>query len=483
MGRKIQIKQKISRASKPLAGIVVGLLCLANLGCVGFSTPKGNSPQADPPPQVEPVVPYSISGNISPVANGSGATVTLSGASSATTTTDSSGNYKFSGLTGSSYTVAPSKTGFSFSPSSRAVSQNGSDVAGVNFTSSSSGQLSGPIVIRNQSGTVIEGLSITSGSGDCVTIIDSTNITIQNSEIGPCGGNGVSISGGSGINIFDSYIHPETLASRCCDRNDGIYSIGGTRNLLIQGNVIAYGESNIDVQGGNTVKVIGNFLLNPRDEQGGTGPRGNNFQCWNNCSNVTVQNNYALSSLDTTQYLYPEATKDSISFGVFSGFVAQGNFITGGHSVSGCGIMADTFSNDGQILDNMLLDTGQCGIGITDGSHIASGNKVYSTNPVLGGGNAAMYVAHYGGSKTCGPITITNNVADEIAPNGDHVGWFNAGNCGQIDLNTDTFGKSADPLLTPVSDVLVPPLIPPQPKNCVATSPYSTQTSSPACVP
>jgi hypothetical protein len=285
------------------------------------------------------------------------------------------------------------------------------------------------------------------------------------------------------MNIFDSYIHPETLSSACCDHNDGIFATGDTQSLWIQGNVIAYGESNIEVQGANTLTVTGNFFLNPRDEEGGTGPRGNNFQCWNNCSNVTVDNNYALSSLDTTQYLYPEATEDSISFGIITGFVAQNNFITGGHSVSGCGIMADTYSNDGQILNNSLLNTGQCGIGITDGSHTANGNKVYNTNPVTGSGDTAMYVAHYGQSSTCGPMTITDNIADEIKADGTHSGWFDAGDCGAIDITTDTFGASADPLLTPVATVFVPPLIPPQPKNCVVNSPYSTQTDVSRCVP
>ena len=143
--------------------------------------------------------------------------------------------------------------------------------------------------------------------------------------------------------------------------------------------------------------------------------------------------------------------------------------------------MADTFSNDGKILGNHLLNTGQCGIGITDGSHTASGNKVYNTNPVTGGGNSAIYVSHLGQSSTCGPITITDNVADEIKKDGFHSGWWNAGNCGTIDISTDTFSAAADSLLTPVSEVFVAPLIPPEPKNCVAKSPYSTQTSSSPC--
>jgi hypothetical protein len=479
MERKMHMKETLSRASKLLAGIVVCLSCLPNVGCVGLSTSSKAISQPDP------LLPtYNISGRISPSANGSEATVTLSGPDGASTTTDSSGNYAFSGLSSNSFTVTPSKAGFSFTPSSRTVTANGSSIIGLDFTSSSSSrQLSGPIVINGKNGTVIEGLTITSTSGDCVTITNSTNITIQNSEIGPCAGRGVTISGGNEINIFDSYIHPETMAAGCCDHNDGIFSTGGTQNLLIQGNVIAYGESNIEVEGGITVTVTGNFLLNPRNETGGTKSRGQNFQCWSNCSNVTVQNNYTLSSPDVVEYLYPDATVDSISFGVSTGFVVQNNFITGGQSVSGCGIMADTFSNDGKILGNTLLNTGQCGIGIADGSHTANSNKVYNTNPVAGGGNTAMYVSHLGHSSICGPITITDDIADEIKPDGFHSGWWNAGNCGTIDISTDTFSARADPLLTPISDVFVPPLIPPQPKNCVVSSPYSTQTSSNACTP
>jgi hypothetical protein len=429
-----------------------------------------------------PPVIVSISGFVSPTANSTATTVTLSGATNATATTNSSGKYTFSGLPAGSYTLTPSKAGFTFSPSMRLVTSSSANLTGVNFTAGPAGQRSGPIVINGQNGTVIEGLKITS-SGTCVTIINSTNITIQNSEIGPCGGNGIAISGGSGINIFDNYIHPETLATGCCDHNDGIFARGGTHDLLIQGNVIAYGESNIEIQGGQTVTVIGNFLLNPRDERTPAGPRGNNFQCWNHCSNVVVQNNYALSSLDTTRYLYSEATEDSINFGVTTDFVAQNNFISGGHSQSGCGIMADTFSNNGQILNNQLLNTGQCGIGLTDGTHVANGNKVYNTNPVKGSGNTAMYVAHYGKSNVCGPMTIAENIADELRADGTHSGWWNAKNCGTIDISTDTFNGRAHEALTPESAVLVPPLTPPQPKNCVVTSPYSTQTSSPPCVP
>src|SRR5205807_9529895 len=56
-------------------------------------------------------VTFRISGSIS---NGAGATVSLSGAASATATADASGNYSFTGLANGSYTVTPSKAGFTF---------------------------------------------------------------------------------------------------------------------------------------------------------------------------------------------------------------------------------------------------------------------------------------------------------------------------------------------------------------------------------
>jgi len=79
---------------------------------------------------------FSLSGTISPAAGGSGATLTLSGAASTTTTADSLGNYIFSGLPNGTYTAAPSHAGFTFIPSSQSMAVSGANVTGVNFTDS-----------------------------------------------------------------------------------------------------------------------------------------------------------------------------------------------------------------------------------------------------------------------------------------------------------------------------------------------------------
>jgi len=73
---------------------------------------------------------HSISGNVQV----SGVTVTLSGAGSGTTTSDGSGNYSFANLVDGSYTVTPTKAGYTFTPTSQNPTVSGGNVTGVNFT-------------------------------------------------------------------------------------------------------------------------------------------------------------------------------------------------------------------------------------------------------------------------------------------------------------------------------------------------------------
>ena len=77
---------------------------------------------------------WSISGTITPASTGSSATVKLTGASSASTTADSSGNYSFAGLVNGNYTVTPTKAGVAFTPSSQTVTIAGASIGGVDFT-------------------------------------------------------------------------------------------------------------------------------------------------------------------------------------------------------------------------------------------------------------------------------------------------------------------------------------------------------------
>ncbi|MGH9430372.1 MAG: hypothetical protein ACRD3T_02395 [Terriglobia bacterium] len=343
------------------------------------------------------------------------------------------------------------------------------------------------LLIQNQSNKVYTGLNITtrSGSGkDCIQIIDSTNITIENSQIGPCGGNGINIYNSTGatsnIQIYDNYIHPETHKNQCCDYNDGVLVRGALGNVIsdvvIQGNVIAYSESNIEApQYVDGVTVVGNFLLNPL---GGDNSRGQNVQVWNS-TNVVVFNNYTLSS--QKGYKYPEVQEDSINFGFGANFVAINNYVTGGHSPSGCGIIGDEAAKNVLFIGNQLVDTGQCGIGIASGTNqLVEGNDIINRTPVQGGGNTALYVWNQY-SESCGPVAVTHNIATEIREDGTQSGFWNGGGCEPVTLTGNTWNEAARKLLTPVRTKLPPPLIPPEPRNCVAKSPYSTQTNWPRC--
>lgn len=77
---------------------------------------------------------WTLSGNISPSAAGAGAVINLTGAKTATATADASGNYSFGGLSNGTYSVTPSKSGYTFTPSTKSVVINGANLASVNFT-------------------------------------------------------------------------------------------------------------------------------------------------------------------------------------------------------------------------------------------------------------------------------------------------------------------------------------------------------------
>jgi beta-glucanase (GH16 family) len=114
---------------------------------------------------------FSISGTISPLAGGSGATVTLSGAAGATTIADSTGAYTFGGLANGTYTLTPSHAGYTFSPVSQSATVNGASVTGVNFTDTAQTfSISGTISPTGGSGATVT----LSGATGATTIADST---------------------------------------------------------------------------------------------------------------------------------------------------------------------------------------------------------------------------------------------------------------------------------------------------------------------
>ncbi len=81
---------------------------------------------------------WKISGTISPASAGAGATVGLSGGTTATVTADSFGNYSFAGLANGTYIVTPARLGYIFNPGSQSETINGANLTAVSFTAQGS---------------------------------------------------------------------------------------------------------------------------------------------------------------------------------------------------------------------------------------------------------------------------------------------------------------------------------------------------------
>ena len=121
----------MGRLPHSLTRFVLFLSLGALLAACGGGGGGGGGGGVQPPPAT-----YSITGDVlSAITDGPvpDVRVSLSGATTATTTTDASGRYTFSGLANGSYTVSVSLANAAFSPESRAVTVSGSNVGGVGF--------------------------------------------------------------------------------------------------------------------------------------------------------------------------------------------------------------------------------------------------------------------------------------------------------------------------------------------------------------
>jgi hypothetical protein len=172
---------------------------------------------------------YSISGNVSGAAD---VILSLTGAANANVTTDPSGNYQFSALSDGSYTVTPSKAGFSFDPMSVSVTVSGANVTDQNFAATAlaraysvGGTLSGlgsglNVVLQNNGGddlTLSEnGLLVFASE-----LLDSAtyNVTVLTTPMGQT----CTVSNGTGT-IRGAAV--TDIAVTCVD-NPVTYSISG----------------------------------------------------------------------------------------------------------------------------------------------------------------------------------------------------------------------------------------------------------------
>ena len=114
---------------------------------------------------------FAISGTVSGAVT-QGVTITLSiPGVSPSTTTGVGGTYSFANMPNGTYTITPSLTGYTFSPSSRSVTVNNADMTGQNFTATADTySISGTV-----SGATAQGVTITlSGAASTTATTDSS---------------------------------------------------------------------------------------------------------------------------------------------------------------------------------------------------------------------------------------------------------------------------------------------------------------------
>jgi hypothetical protein len=119
---------------------------------------------------------YTITGAVRGPAI-AGVTISLGGARSATATTGADGTYGFSGLRNGSYTVTPSRAGYSFAPSSTPVTIDGAHRPGVDFEESAAmvlHGLSGAVKLA-ASGGPLPGVSLTLATADAAVASSTTS--------------------------------------------------------------------------------------------------------------------------------------------------------------------------------------------------------------------------------------------------------------------------------------------------------------------
>ena len=112
---------------------------------------------------------FAVSGLISTSAGVGISGVTVSNGS-ASTTTDSAGNYSLGSLVAGSYTITPTRSGYTFSPVNRAVTISSANVTGQNFTGTatvSTFSVSGRVATAASVG--INGVTVSTSGGSAVT--------------------------------------------------------------------------------------------------------------------------------------------------------------------------------------------------------------------------------------------------------------------------------------------------------------------------
>lgn len=304
----------------------------------------------------------------------------------------------------------------------------------------------GPIVIDGDSNVVISGVHITNPNGHCIDIRNySSNITIENSEIGPCRDGGINISRSHSIIVRNNDIHDTGWM--------GIYS-NEAHTILVDDNRMERVASGYAAHANRIDGVFGpitftnNYVKNVI----------RNFD-WpaagGNCLGLAYVEEASVRLNDNTCFNVQGESDPEDIFNIYwsRGLasdpiqIMRNKIQGGGPSPSGGGIIVGDGGGANTIVDgNILVDPGQYGVAVAGGNnHTLTNNKVYAREQSFT--NVGIYVWRQNPSEynttqpgTCYDIHVEHNevnwmsgISGTLNPSWNpSTGSDGATNCGSV---------------------------------------------------
>jgi hypothetical protein len=289
----------------------------------------------------------------------------------------------------------------------------------------------GQIIAKD--GQVIENVHVKTTSGSCIVVKGVRDVTIRNSEIGPCGApgdpdtQGVLIERSSNIRIERNVIH---------DVSSGVYATSSQHPIIMDRNYV------YNVRG----PVPRGQMIQMNGVAGGSA--GSKITC--NVSDAMPGVRYGFMHGDTT-----DGVEDHISLFRSPGLehdrteIAY-NRLRGGHkhSKSGSGInVGDLGGGNVSVHNNVVVDVANVGIGISGGHNVSiENNRIYQQKDRGVYVNLGLMVWGQAGASCTGGHRVRNNRVWTLNTRGEQGTYWNAGNCGDVQQEGNVF---ADRSLTP----------------------------------
>ncbi len=329
----------------------------------------------------------------------------------------------------------------------------------------------GPLVIDRQADVTIRNRRIRSAAGPCVTIRRSSNVVLEGLEIGPCGGPGIVVTDSHDVTIAASRISTERSGRAGRDSGVGVHVLASA-NVLVRGSHLVANESGVFALRSRGVRVVGNYFAGPL----GPYPRGQHVQL-GYVGSGEVTGNYGVEVAPSGPAGMEADQEDAINIYRSTAITVARNYLVGGSSPSGCGIVVEgRESADNVVEENTLVRTGNCGIGVGNGArNTVRANKVLDTNIPTGSGNVGIYVANMvprakrharalgeGAQQepTCFDNVVVGNVVSNRLPGGRYNDIYTPNSCARTVREGNLTGREARATLVPEVDRLPLPLIP-----------------------